>query len=103
MITLGFISSISLILLLFPHLKQMWNTRRIQAVLLRRRNENLQDEEAPAPQEALTERSHAVAGSRFAQDIGSRDSIYDNFELYRMYVSDRLIIKNLGRPRINGT
>ena len=81
MITLGLISSISLILLILPNLKPLWNIRPFQAMLLRGRNENSHEE---APHAVTTERNIDAAGSRFAQDVGSRDSIYDNFELYRM-------------------
>ena len=89
MITLGLISSISLILLIFPNLKQLWNSRPFQAMLLRGRIENSHEE---APQDLTMERNTDAAGSdHFAQDVGSRDSIYDNFELYRMYVSDKVL------------
>ena len=76
MITLGVISTILLILLIFQHLKQLRNKTR-QTNVIENRDEN--------PGEATQEGTAEVENSssdKFEEEESSGDSLYDNFELY---------------------
>ena len=76
MITLGSISAISLVLLIFQHIKQLRNKTR-QTHAIENRNENPGD----VTQEGNAEVDNS-SSDKFEEEESSGDSLYDNFELY---------------------
>ena len=76
MITLGFISAILLILLIFQQIKQLRSkTRQTNAV------ENRDENPGEVTQEGNAEVDNS-SSDKFEEEESSGDSLYDNFELY---------------------